>query len=146
MKIAFYKSKKHLFNRLVSWRTKGPYSHCEVVLSGDISMARCASSSFKDGGVRIKKMPLPADIWDIVDCPMTQQQEEEVEIWFVRHLGKAYDILGLFGYVFGPGIEARDKWFCSEAVAASLGVAEAWRFDPNNFYSALLWRNASCGR
>lgn len=143
MKIAFYKSKKHLFNRLVAWWTNGPYSHCEAILGGDAAMARCASSSFKDGGVRIKMMPLPDDIWDIVEYPTTDAQDEETETWFVQHLGKAYDILGLFGFIFRRGLDSKDKWFCSEAVAAALGIKEAWRFDPNTFYSAIMWRNGA---
>lgn len=33
-KVAFYKGRHRLFDRLVQWWTRGPYSHCELLLYG----------------------------------------------------------------------------------------------------------------
>jgi len=134
MKVAFYKSKKHLFNRLVSWWTNGPYSHVELVLETLVHGYECASASGMDGGVRLKLMDLPAESWDIIEFPASTLAARE---WFRQHERQEYDVLGLFGFVFRRGTQDKDKWFCSEAVAAALGYNDPWRYDPNTLYITL---------
>jgi hypothetical protein len=138
MRVAFYKSKKHLFNRLVAWWTQGPYSHCEVVLGQEGDEYICASASGRDGGVRFKTMQLPADTWDIVDVAADFRS---IFAWFHDHKGQKYDVLGLFGFIGRRGTQDQAKWFCSEACAAALGYAEPWRYDPNGFYQLLQGRH-----
>ncbi len=137
MQIAFYKGRTRLFNRLTAWWTNGPYSHCELVVDGV-----CWSSSFMDGGVRVKKMDLDPDRWDVIDVPgdVTAAQQ-----WFSDHHGDDYDVLGLFGFLWRPWRDDKDRWFCSEALAAALGFADAWRFCPNTLHAALS-RSARCGQ
>lgn len=68
MKAAFYKGRKRLFNRLTAWWLRGPYSHCELIVGTDLQgRSICASSSFMDGGVRIKAMHLDVEHWDLVE-------------------------------------------------------------------------------
>lgn len=131
MQIAFYKGKAHIGNRLISWWTRGVYSHCEVITGIDTVTGEklCASASGRDGGVRFKLMNLPADKWDIIEVPFDGYEAAQ---WFEDHKDKAYDYLGLVGFVWSAQHDSKDKWFCSEAVAASMGFAEAWRFDPNH--------------
>lgn len=62
MKIAFYKATRPglqgIFNVLVRWWTRGPYSHTELVLEERHGLSLCGSSSFIDGGVRLKWIKL----------------------------------------------------------------------------------------
>lgn len=128
MQVAFYKGRARLFNRLVSWWLRGPYSHCEFLmehLGG--GMYLCASSSFMDGGVRIKAIDLHPDRWDIVTVNADAQRARQ---WFYAHQGQPYDVPGMLGFVWRRTAEDRGRWFCSEALAAAMGYPDPWRFDP----------------
>lgn len=135
MRIAFYKGRVRLFNRLVSWWLKGPYSHCELVLAMD-SNGRyvCASSSALDGGVRIKHMNLNPEHWDMV--PVSGDVYEAWH-WLAHHEGEGYDYLGLVGFIARVLGHSKNRWVCSEAVAEMLGMPESWRFDPCSLWAAL---------
>ncbi len=134
MQVAFYKGRTRLFNRLVSWWLKGPYSHVELVTATySDGVSACASASFMDGGVRVKHMVLNPDHWDLVDVPHTPEAWD----WVMAHENERYDLLGLMGFVWRRQTGGKRKWFCSEAVADMLGFPESWRFDPMNLHSAL---------
>lgn len=137
MKIAFYKGRTRLFDRMVQLWTRSPYSHCEVVFwilpNGQ---AECASSSKLDGGVRIKFMELNPERWDLVDIDWLD--EGAARDWFQLHLGEGYDVQGLLGFI-APIRGRGSKWFCSEACAAALGYDEAWRFSPALLHNALVF-------
>lgn len=136
MRIAFYKGRKRLFNRLVSWWTNGPYSHVECLLmEGQDGKFLCGGSSMMDGGVRMKLMPLIPDHWDIIEIP---NHSVPVIEWFKIHDHEAYDTLGLFGFIGRRGTQWQSKWFCSEAVAAALDFKEPYRYDPNTLFDALM--------
>lgn len=142
MQVALYKSKKRLFNRLVCWWLKSPYSHCELVVSTDkAGVSRCVSSSFMDGGIRTKFMQLDPDHWDIVDVPW-QVNQTRVYAWAAAHEDDKYDTWGLLGHVWRRGSGDRTKRVCAEAVAEMIGLPEAWRFDPAVLY-AVLTRDAN---
>lgn len=133
--IAFYKGRHRLFDRLVQWWTRGPYSHCELVIEqAPNGMFCCISSSWCDGGVRAKWMFLPPERWDIVD---TEGNPDAARQWGLDHAGKRYDLLGLFGFVWRARRDNPHRWFCSEAVAAILGFPEPWRFSPNDLSNIL---------
>lgn len=135
MRIAFYKGRKRLFNRVTSWWLKGPYSHCELVLCTDANgLAVCASSSAMDGGVRIKHMQLDPAHWELVDVG---GDLEQAWVWLRTHKGDGYDYLGLFGFVARVLGHDKGRWVCSEAVAAMLGIPDAWRFDPCSLWAAI---------
>lgn len=136
MQMAFYKGKKRLFNRLTRLWLRGPYSHCELILGTDHNgLAICASSSFLDGGVRIKHMPLNPENWDILPV---RGDVYDAWHWLADHEGQPYDVLGLLGFIYRVLGHDKDRWLCSEAVAAMLGIPDAWRFDPCSLYAALL--------
>ena len=63
MKLAFYKGREDFYDRLISWWTRGPYSHVELV----INETYCMTSSPKDGGVRMKHIDFHPDHWDFVE-------------------------------------------------------------------------------
>lgn len=129
MQLAFYKGRKRLFDQLVQWWTRSSYSHTELVLSTAADgSAECASSSFIDGGVRIKHIMLDPERWDVVDL-RTDVSEEEVRQWYANHLGQQYDLLGLLGFII-PIRSDPNRWFCSESNAAASGYVDPWRYSP----------------
>ena len=128
MQIAFYKGRTRLFNRLVSWYLRGQYSHCELILGRTAEgLAVCASSSFLDGGVRVKTLDLHPDRWDVVDV---DGDAHAARAWVIDHEEDRYDVLGLLGFVWRRSPDSQRRWFCSEAVAAMLGHIDPWRADP----------------
>lgn len=136
MQVAFYKGTQSglqgLVNRVVRWWTGGPFSHCELVFSDAI----CASSSLMDKGVRFKQIDVSTDDWQLIDVG---GDESAARAWFEANVGKPYDLSGDFGFVWRPLRSSRSRFFCSEAVAYSLGFPEAYRFDPNTL-SCILGR------
>ena len=92
VQVAFYKSKTRLFNRLIAWWTRGPYSHCELVVGG-----RAFSSSIMDGGIRAKRIDFNPAHWDIVDVPWADA--DAAVAWFEANISKDYDVLGLLGFI-----------------------------------------------
>ena len=135
MIVAFYTGRTRLFNRLVCWWLRGAYSHCEALID-PLPDGRwlCASSSYLDGGVRLKVIELHPDRWALVGVPADAGR---VRQWFERRAGQGYDVPGLLGFVWRRTRAAPHRWFCSEAVAAALGYREAWRFDPCTLHAAL---------
>lgn len=135
MHAVFYKGRTRPFNRLTAWWLRGDYSHCELVLGTDESgMAICASSSMMDGGVRVKHMRLDPAHWDIVPVGGDPAQ---AWAWLLEHEGEGYDYLGLVGFIARVLGHDKERWLCSEAVAAMLGIPESWRFDPCSLWAAL---------
>jgi hypothetical protein len=130
MHLAFYKGRHRVFDRAVQWWTRGPYSHVELVFSDGMA----ASSSKRDGGVRMKPISFAPDRWDFV---VIAGDEAAARAWFRRHAGAGYDVAGLFGFLWRPASGASRRWFCSEAVAAALGIRDAWRFCPNTLAAAV---------
>lgn len=129
MKVAFYKSTrpgaKGVYNRIVRWWERGPYSHCELVFPDGMA----ASSSFEDGGVRFKQIDFDPARWDLIE--LDEVDGGSARAWFEAHQGKTYDLIGNLRFLWCFMSDGRDKWFCSEAVGEALGIAEAWRFGPN---------------
>ena len=137
MKVAFYKGRQRLFNRVASWWLRGPYSHCELVLGIDAAgLSICASSSMIDGGVRVKHMHLDPAHWDVIEVG-SDADLQRAWAWVAAHEGEGYDYLGLLGFVARALGQDKRRWVCSEAVAAMLGMLDAWRFDPCSLYAAL---------
>jgi hypothetical protein len=143
IQLAFYLGTKRenpaarLFDRLVCWRTGGRFSHVEVVdeyLSNTGFVARCLSSSFRDGGVRSKVIDLDSGRWVLKSLP---GDPEAVRPWFTAHMGEPYDWFGLFGWVLPWRVSNRRWWFCSEAVAEAMGLPESWRISPNDLHRRL---------
>jgi hypothetical protein len=127
-RLALYKGTRPglpgIYNRLVRWWTRSPYSHCELVFSDGIA----ASSSFADGGVRFKWIEFEPEHWDFIALPA--EREEAAYAWFNAHRGQKYDLMGNLQFIIARIPSDGRKWFCSEAVAAALGISDPWRFDP----------------
>lgn len=135
LRAAFYKGTHTgllgLYNRLVRWWCRSRYSHVELVFANGLS----ASSSYIDGGVRIKAIEFDPARWDFVVLPA--HIEPVARDWFEAHHGQPYDLLGNLHFVLAPVADDKAKWFCSESVAAALGLPEPWRFDPGTLHAVL---------
>ena len=131
MKLAFYKGREDLYDRLISWWTRGPYSHVELVINDNY----CMSSSPKDGGIRFKHIDLRPDHWDLVE--LEGYDPAYAYNWFKEHEGRKYDILGILGFVFGSLRQDKKRFFCTEAIGHALKMKEPWRLDPNAMYAVV---------
>jgi hypothetical protein len=143
MKFAFHKEKKTLFEKLCSWKMQGPYTHVEAMFGPDPvnpALTVCGSSKFTDGGVRITSLDLSDTVntWDILEV---QGIDEAKSLqWFKDHSGEPYDTRGLIQFItFFPVGHNPKGWFCDEACLASIGMTEAYRFDPNGMNGILLF-------
>jgi hypothetical protein len=145
LRAAFYKGTHAglpgVYNRLVRWWTRSQYSHVELILP----FGAAASSSAMDGGVRFKVIDFDPALWDFVDLPT--DLAGGAEAWFNEHYGEPYDLLGNLHFVVSAVGDDKRKWFCSEAVAAALGMPNPERFDPGTLHAALsfLTQPASAG-
>lgn len=137
MYVAFYKGRTRAFDRAVQWWESGPYSHCELVLADTGNGAHlCASSSMMDGGVRVKEIALAPERWDLLPVPWANA--DKALDWLDLHDGCGYDYLGLAGFVWRPYHGEAARYWCSEAVAAMLGLDDPWRYGVNGLAGALL--------
>jgi hypothetical protein len=129
MRLAFYKAPGTWWDRCIRVVTKSHYSHVELV--DDIA---CWSSSVRDGGVRLKYIDFnQLDTWDFVLLPTTVDRNAALA-WFVSHKGQSYDWLGVIRFIIPFIPQSETKWFCSEAVAASLGLDSPESFSPQGLY------------
>lgn len=123
--LALYKGKGKLFNRLIRFWTRSPYSHCELVMPD----GRWLSASAMDGGVRAKHIQLDLTHWDLLPLPWADART--VHHVFYRHQGKGYDWLGVFlSQLLPVAISSPKRMFCSEFCAAALGFPTPQRFSP----------------
>ena len=131
---------KVLHHKLVCWWTHGDYSHCELVLgqrprADGVLEYECASSSFRDKGVRSKWMELPTSKWTIVEIDGDYIYARAV---FNVHIFQGYDRLAWLGHLWRPITGSPDKWTCSEFVAYMLNMYEPWRYDPATLFAVLV--------
>ena len=131
--------------RLSDWiirtLTRSPYSHCELALAHGNGQYDCCSSSIRDGGVRVKGMPLPSEKWDLIPVDVNPEQ---VYAALTATIGAKYDWLGATGVIARWRHDKR-KWFCSEWCAMALGLANPERFSPGSL-AAYLPTTANAAR
>ena len=136
--LAMYKGRKDgrglkvWFSRSADWVirvvTGSLYSHCEIAVQHPRdNLFDCYSASARDGGVRVKTMPLPADKWDLI--PLPDAVAASVSRLFRRTNGAGYDWPGVFGVVFSTP-DSKRRWFCSEWCAAAIGRPFPQRYTP----------------
>ena len=126
--LAFYKGKGTCLDAVIRWVTRSPYSHVELILDptdkGNDGASLCFSSSARDGGVRVKRIELNPDHWDIqeIEWPVG----DHIERLFANLAGSKYDYWGLlFSQFFNWRRHSKTRWFCSEVIAFALGIPNA---------------------
>lgn len=142
MKLAMYKGPPNdVAHKLSHWFTclwtRSIYSHCELVYhQSDVMNGKslCASSSARDGGVRLKYIDLSSGHWDVFELPgLTEQQAEAARAWFYEKSDAraGYDWFGLLWFVLPvKAFNNPRRWFCSEALAAALGLPKPHKYHP----------------
>jgi hypothetical protein len=131
-RLAMYKGKGNLFNALIRFWDSGAYSHCELVFSDGV----CASASYRDDQrVRGKEIYLDMNHWDFVDLP--PELEWKARMFFYSTEGAGYDLIGQLRFLASPLHGQQDKYWCSEWIAAALGMKDPWRYGPNGLYAAI---------
>lgn len=134
MRLALYKGPadgwvRKIGHWVVCVFTRSKYSHVELVID-DI----CYTSSAREGGVRSKAIDLASGKWDVYDI---RGDQVSARAWFTAHMGEKYDWCGVFRFAF-PFLPRRNgDWFCSEAVAAALGLANPDAYAPQSLLDAL---------
>jgi hypothetical protein len=118
------------FTRLVQ---RGQYKRCthseaihEVHSNGEVTIA---SSSVRDGGVRVKRTRLTHGNWLIIDTPEWDVQRSK-DLLAQTH-GCPYDMLGAVSTALLIG-QRGDKWFCNEWVGHPF-VQSSYIFGPAQF-------------
>ena len=134
MRAAFYTATRPgwqgVYSRLVRWIDGGPYSHVELIFSDGMS----ASASYLEHGVRFKKITFDPAKWEMLEVG---GDEVAARAWFAAHEGRKYDLMGTARFLFGVIPQDPEKWFCSEAVAAALGLRDSWRYGPCGLFAML---------
>lgn len=137
MQIAFYKAPGDWTDQLIRWATRSPYSHCELLLTPLTAhgVATAISSSPRDGGVRTVKIWFRPERWDVIDLPFPSA---DVEHRAKSQLGLGYDLIGAVASQL-PRLRphSRQRWFCSELLAWSLGMAAPETLSPGELYLRL---------
>lgn len=113
--------------------TGSPYSHCELAVPCADGQYDCYSSSIRDGGVRLKTMPLPPEKWDLIPVDASPEQVYEA---LAATFGAKYDWAGATGVIARWRHDKR-KYFCSEWCAMALGLANPERFCPGSLATYL---------
>lgn len=125
--------------RIGWWLTRrvqsGPYkrvTHTESVLAGDnYKCCTIASSSVRDGGVRIKDdVALTKGNWIAIDVP--HWDKWYAIMWFTSMSGKKYAWLGAMATVLFWLSESADRFFCNQATGAPFILA-SWLYKPCQF-------------
>lgn len=132
---AFYKDVRPgiegIYSRVVRWWTRTPYSHCEFLFQDGMQ----GSSSYIDGGVRIKNIVYDPGRWDFIDLP--DEWEADIRNNLQSKVGMGYDLLGNFGFIIPQIYNTKNKYFCSEIIAELLGFEKAYLFSPGILYYSL---------
>lgn len=106
-------------------------THCEAILEKHTDGTyTIASSSLRDGGVRIKRTDLTKENWRCFDVPVFKV--EDATEWFKEHNGSKYDVRGAVATIIPFG-DSPTRWFCNEAVGAAVGLLAPEQLTPSEF-------------
>jgi uncharacterized protein YycO len=111
-----------LVSRLIEWWTISKYSHVALVITDLGDFVEATWPKVRTGNVS----ELPGESIEIGTpvVPLTDQECEALIDSALSKLGKGYDIIGLFSFVFRIRLQNKSFYFCSEFVEeeyASIG-------------------------
>jgi hypothetical protein len=142
IKLTFYKAYQgNLTDKIISWWTKGPYSHVEIVVGPDVNNLAMYSSSGLDGGVRKKPHRYDTNKWEYIDIDLNLNILLQI---YNKTKDCKYDYSGILGFVL-PLQDRENKWFCSEWVSnvlkcsgdKRLYLKEPSKISPNKLYKII---------
>lgn len=163
VRVVFFKGKGNWTDTLIRWWTWSPYSHCELEFSDNVWFGNSTTGSQHTrfripdetpdwvgpglSGTGPGSGPGYGDFvknWDVVNVPMTAEEEDKARAFCRLECGCAYDFKGLvFSQLLNLGYHSATKWFCSEVVVAALQKAdvhltlEPQRYAPGDLFKAL---------
>ena len=138
LRIAIFKPPTWQFNpvmwavdRLIQFRTWSPYTHAGVVLDMDRRIIISATwPHIKKQRIEEYPRGTVVEVFSVDRCPPIQA--EAVRQWFLDREGHTgYDLTGLLGFLIRGRIQARNKFFCSEAVVTACYNAGVYLFAPD---------------
>lgn len=117
-----------LWGRLISWKTRGQYSHTELWFDGEPEAAQCFSAreGQKSG---FKTIDLTAHNWDVIEITFDPVAATEAYDAAVKLSGQRYDWLGVSAFEFHWLHEDAEDLFCSEACSLVLESAGLLKLD-----------------
>jgi len=123
IKIAFYRGKGDLVNKLVRWWTKSPYSHSELIMPDGTTWI--GISPFKNSRLRARpNLHYKKEEWDFVELEASEQQVAVIEEFYRSTQDCEYDWIGMILSQFLPfNIKRKSKWYCSEWIAYALRIS-----------------------
>jgi uncharacterized protein YycO len=117
---------RSFWNKVIAWWTKYHYVddffHAELVFGRDL----CFSADLADrkAGTRFMVREGIRDSrnqdWFVKEVNMSPEQVRQLFVWCSTQAGKPYDMLGIWGFVFGTKDQDPKKWYCSEVIARGL--------------------------
>ena len=145
--LASYKAEGTWIDKFIRAWTGEAYSHSELLIDGV-----CYSSSGRDKGVRRKEMDLPLDKWDIIPLPWANAENALAYFQTTRkhrygyfrilltqffNLGSNDTFLGRVSRVLGM----KPSPFCSDWIAAALGLPDPGIYNPGSLDALCKWVN-----
>lgn len=136
--LAAYKDKTRFFDRLIQYRTKSIYSHCELVIDNI-----CYSSSYMDKGVRAKNININNSYkWDLYPIPWADKVSILSHFEETKHYKySVFDIV--FNQIVNLGFDEPKAIFCSAWCMDALGVNNPNDYTPAEVVKYILTRNES---
>ena len=128
--LAFYRGRHsgRIGPWLLAWWQRCDWSHVAVLwqIDAERGMALVSEATLAHG-VQTHWRPWAPWMWDLWE--LAGISDEPVRLWWRQQEGSAYDWRGLLGFIIRR-IKGRSRaYWCSEAVAASIGLHDAWRYD-----------------
>ena len=119
--------------------TRGQYSHAEIAVRlpendvADAAQYECYSASIRDGGVRLKTMPLPGNKWDLIDLSTDPLLAARLfTVWQLTR-AKPYDLTGHSGWCLSSA-RIRGGGF------ARNGARRCWACRTVGAFRRMIWR------
>ena len=127
MTLAFLKSNVSFLGWFVRLLERGDYSHVELVFSDGQSFSCVGNEGIESYGVRKIAATSFSDQWTLVYLPfITPEDEKHMRDYAEGMLGKGYDYLSLFGFLFHAGRMLPHQYICSEWVQLILNYGGLW--------------------
>lgn len=132
--LAYYKADSEhagIIDKLIAFKTNGPYSHVEMVLTINGTQVSYSADSASN---KVRKVNHVTDheMWDYQT--VTVSDPYRIYNFYESILGYKYDIVGILGFMI-PFKDRSDRWFCSETTANALkidGFKPMWYLEPSS--------------
>jgi hypothetical protein len=117
MRLIFQKNVPSIFARLIRLWTWSPYCHVELLFNDGVIY-----SAHQTQGTRFSRVPPEFEkYWDVLEIPMSADEEQQLRTFCTAESGCLYDWIGLvLSQVLFLRREHPHRWFCSEICVAAL--------------------------